>query len=61
MMVGCAIDVVFKRKEIVFAGKCLRGKCEQDKKLGYELFRRLVGVSTQRLEAAMLQVIELSK
>ncbi len=46
---------------IVFDGKCLRGKCEQDKELGYELIRRLVGVSTQRLEATMLQVIELSK
>ncbi len=46
---------------IVFDGKCLRGKCEQDKELGYELLKRLVGVSTARLEATMLQVIDLSQ
>ena len=31
---------------IVFDGKCLRGKLEDDKELGFELMRKLVSVLT---------------
>jgi CRP-like cAMP-binding protein len=39
-------------------GKCLRAKCEQDHDLGYELFKRLSQIMTQRLEAALLQLLD---
>jgi CRP/FNR family transcriptional regulator, cyclic AMP receptor protein len=39
-------------------GKCLRTKCEQDHDLGYELFKRLSQVMTQRLEATRLQLLD---
>jgi len=40
-------------------GKCLRGKCEQNKELGYELLKRLMGVFTDRLEATRLQLLNI--
>ena len=44
---------------IAFDGVCLRGKCENNHDLGYELLMRLTTVATKRLEAARLQLIGL--
>jgi len=42
-----------------FDGKCLRGKCENDHDLGYELFRRFIEIVGERLEATRLQLLDL--
>ena len=40
-------------------GACLRGKCEKEHELGYELLKRFAAVITQRLEATRLQLLDL--
>lgn len=37
---------------------CLRGKCEQDHDLGYELMKRFMPVLIQRLQGARLQLLD---
>ncbi|HLJ47331.1 MAG TPA: cyclic nucleotide-binding domain-containing protein [Bryobacteraceae bacterium] len=46
-------------RALVLDGKCLRGKCEQDYKLGYDLMRKSVAIVEQRLEAARMQLLNL--
>jgi len=46
-------------RALAFDGKCLRGKCEEDHDLGYELLKRLTNVVTERLEATRLQLLDL--
>ena len=41
-----------------FDGACLRQKCEQDPRMGYELMKRLVRVVSTRLEATRLQLLD---
>lgn len=43
---------------IAFDGACLRGKCEEDKKLGYELMQRFASVMLDRLQATRLQLLD---
>ena len=43
---------------IVFDGACLRGKCEADHELGYQLMRRFVATVTERLQATRLQLLD---
>jgi CRP/FNR family cyclic AMP-dependent transcriptional regulator len=40
-------------------GKCLRGKCESDHNLGYELFKRVAPILVDRLESTRLQLLDL--
>jgi hypothetical protein len=40
-------------------GTCLRGKCEKDSALGYELMRRFNGLIVARLEATRMQLLDL--
>ena len=44
---------------IALDGKCLRGKCEENTKLGYDLLKRIVTVLTDRLEATRLQLLNI--
>ncbi len=44
---------------LAFDGKCLRGKCDQDHDLGYELVRRAAQILMKRLDAARLQLLDL--
>ena len=44
---------------IAFDGACLRGKCEADHELGYELMRRFASVLTDRLQATRMQLLDL--
>jgi CRP/FNR family cyclic AMP-dependent transcriptional regulator len=37
---------------------CLRGKCDEDTALGYELFKRFAGLVYERLQAARLQLLD---
>jgi CRP/FNR family cyclic AMP-dependent transcriptional regulator len=50
-----AIDAV---RAIAFDGACLRGKCDQDHTLGYELLNRFSPVMLERLLATQLQLID---
>jgi hypothetical protein len=43
---------------VSFDGACLRGKCEADLELGYELMRRFAAVMVDRLQATRLQLID---
>jgi len=38
---------------------CLRGKCDDDPALGYELFKRFAGLVRDRLHATRLQLVDL--
>jgi CRP/FNR family transcriptional regulator, cyclic AMP receptor protein len=44
----------------VFAldGKCLRGKCDQDPRFGYELLKRIAAIIAERLHATRLQMLD---
>jgi CRP/FNR family transcriptional regulator, cyclic AMP receptor protein len=41
---------------IAFDAVCLRGKCEADHELGYQLMRRFAGIALSRLQATRLQL-----
>jgi CRP-like cAMP-binding protein len=43
---------------IGFDGACLRGKCEADHDLGYELMRRFAENLVERLQATRLQLLD---
>jgi CRP/FNR family cyclic AMP-dependent transcriptional regulator len=44
---------------VAFDGACLRGKCEDDHDLGYELMRRFAAVVIDRLQGSQLQLLDL--
>jgi CRP-like cAMP-binding protein len=44
---------------IALDGACLRGKCEADAHLGYDLMKRFVPVLTERLMEARVQALDL--
>ncbi len=43
---------------IAFDGVCLRGKCDSDHELGYELMRRFAASMLARLQATRLQLLD---
>jgi CRP-like cAMP-binding protein len=52
---GRAVDRV---RAVRMDGTCLRGKCEDDPRLGYELMRRFAALTTSRLQATRLQLLD---
>lgn len=46
-------------RAIALDGKCLRGKCDQDPKLGYELMKRFSALIHARMQAARLQILDI--
>jgi CRP-like cAMP-binding protein len=50
--------VVEPVKAIGLNAQCLRGKCETDHELGYELLKRLVSVIASRLAATRVQLLD---
>ncbi len=46
-------------RAIALDARCLRGKCDGDPALGYELLKRFSQVMEQRLEATRLQLLDL--
>jgi CRP-like cAMP-binding protein len=50
-----AVDEV---RVVSFDGACLRGKCESDHALGYELMRRFAGVMIDRLLHTRLRLLD---
>ena len=45
-------------RAIALDGKCLRGKCEQNHDLGYEILKRLVQIIEYRLDEARFQLVD---
>lgn len=43
---------------IAFDARCLRGVCEKDHDLGYELMKRFAHIMMQRLKATRLQLLD---
>lgn len=43
---------------IAFDGLCLRGKCEADHELGYQLMKRFAAALVERLQATRLQMLD---
>jgi CRP/FNR family transcriptional regulator, cyclic AMP receptor protein len=43
---------------IAFDGACLRGKCDEDHDLGYELMQRFAAVITERLQASRIRLLD---
>lgn len=46
-------------RAVAFDGACLRGKCEADPRLGYQLVRRFAAVLQDRLQAARVRLLDL--
>ena len=46
-------------RAIALDGKCLRGKCDDDHSLGYELMKRFAHIMEERLQATRLQLLDL--
>jgi len=44
---------------VVFDGKCLRTKCDEDPNLGYDLMQRVAQVMYARLQAARIRLLDL--
>ncbi len=51
-----AIEVT---RALAMDGKCLRGKCEEDHDLGYEIMKRFNLVIAERIEATRLQLMDI--
>ena len=45
-------------RALALDGQCLRGKCDEDPVLGYELMKRFAGIALQRLQATRLQLLD---
>jgi CRP/FNR family transcriptional regulator, cyclic AMP receptor protein len=50
---------VLKTRAIALDGRCLRGKCEHDYQLGYELFKRFAHVFSERLDHTIIQLLDI--
>jgi len=46
-------------RAISLDGKCLRGKCEEDHDLGYEIMKRFALIIAERLESTRLQLMDI--
>lgn len=45
-------------RALALDGKCLRGKCEHNHDLGYEILKRFARIIEQRLESTRLQLLD---
>ena len=55
MFAAKAVDRV---RAIAMDAKCLRGKCEDDHDLGYDLMMRFVPILLERLHATRMQILD---
>ncbi len=46
-------------RTLVFDARCIRGKCETEPKLGYELFKRFAQIFGERLQATRMRLLDL--
>lgn len=54
----CDARVVEDVRALALNARCLRGKCEKDRILGYELYTRFVPLMHRSLEATRLQLMD---
>ncbi len=52
---ACALE---RTHTLMFDGACLRGKCDADPALGYDLFKLFAGVVIQRLQNTRLRLLD---
>ena len=52
---GRAIEPV---RAVALDGACVRAKCENDPRLGFELMRRFANLATSRLQSARLRLLD---
>jgi CRP-like cAMP-binding protein len=45
-------------RALALDGLCLRGKCDEDPILGYEMMKRFAGIALERLQATRLQLLD---
>lgn len=45
-------------RTVAFDGACLRGKCDEDPRLGYALTQRFAAIMMQRLQATRLRLLD---
>lgn len=55
---GCDARALEPVRATQFDGACIRRKCEEDPRLGYELLKRFAAVLGQRLQATRLQLLD---
>jgi len=48
-------------RAVAMDATCLRGKCEDDHSLGYEMMKRFMPILIQRLKAARLQILDTNR
>ena len=53
------IRAVETTRAVKFDGACLRKKCDEDPRLGYDFMKRFTAVAARRLEAARLQIMDI--
>jgi CRP/FNR family transcriptional regulator, cyclic AMP receptor protein len=46
-------------RAIALDGQCLRGKCEEDPRLGYELMKRFAQIMVGRLQSTRIRLLDL--
>jgi CRP-like cAMP-binding protein len=46
-------------RAVAFDARCLRTKCDDDPRVGYQLMQRFAGVLVQRLQATRLRLLDL--
>ncbi|WP_299586898.1 cyclic nucleotide-binding domain-containing protein [uncultured Microbulbifer sp.] len=46
-------------RSLRLGGECLRNKCEEDPKLGFELMKRFAKIATERLQSARIQLLDI--
>ena len=54
---GLSARALERTRAIALDAACLRGKCEDNHDLGYEMMKRFMPVLIQRLRAARLQIL----
>ena len=53
---GRAVEPI---RAIRLDGACLRGKCEADPRLGFELMKRFAAIMQRRMRSARLRLVDL--
>lgn len=56
---GFDARVIAPVRAIAFDAGCLRGKCDENCQMGYDLMRKFVPILVERLQASRLQAIDL--